>query len=317
MLSVKKLSFTYSKKTVLANINFSVSNGEHIALMGESGCGKSTLLKALYGLFDIEVGSVSYKEERLRGPKFNLVPGHPFMKYLSQDLDIMPYTSVTDNVGDFLSNFYPLKKKKRISELLEVVGMENYASTHVRYLSGGQKQRVALARVLALEPEVLLLDEPFSQIDNFKKHQLRYQLFKYVKEQNITCITATHDKDDVLPFADKVLILKDGKQKSFISPIETYTNPKDAYTASLFSEINLISEKALQISSSERKVIVYPNQIEIVEEGQYLANVEACFFRGGYYLIHLNFNTNKIVSESKLPFKKGDKVRFDVRLFQE
>ncbi len=317
MILVKKLSYAYSKKIVLSNINFSVSNGEHIALMGESGCGKSTLLKALYGLFDIEIGSIFHNQELLRGPKFNLVPGHPFMKYLSQDLDIMPYTSAADNVGDFLSNFYPQKKKKRIAELLEVVGMENYASTHVRYLSGGQKQRVALARVLALEPEVLLLDEPFSQIDNFKKHQLRYQLFKYVKEQNITCITATHDKYDVLPFADKVLILKDGKQKSFETPQKTYINPKDAYTASLFSEINLISEKALQLSASKRKVIIYPNQIEIEEEGKYLATVEACFFRGGYYLIHLNFDTIKIVSESKLPFKNGDKVRFNAKLHRE
>jgi len=317
MLSVKKLSFAYSKKTVLSKINFSIEQGQHIALMGESGCGKSTLLKAIYGLFDIQTGSISYKKEKLLGPEFNLVPGHSFMKYLSQDLDIMPYISASDNIGDYLSNFYPIKKKRRIAELLKVVGLTDHANTHVQFLSGGQKQRVALARVLALEPEVLLLDEPFSQIDNFKKHQLRYQLFKYIKEQNITCITATHDKEDVLPFADKVLIIKDGKQKSFNSPDVTYNNPKDAYTASLFSEVNAISEKALQISTSRKKRLLYPNQILLSGSGQFEAEVEDCFFRGSYVMLHLNFGKKKVLCQSNSSFKKGEKVRFNISLPEE
>jgi len=239
------------------------------------------------------------------------------MKYLSQDLDIMPYISAADNVGDFLSNFYPVKKKRRIKELLEVVGMTAFADTHVRFLSGGQKQRIALARVLALEPKVLLLDEPFSQIDNFKKHQLRYQLFKYIKKQNITCITATHDKDDVLPFADKVLILKDGKQKSYKSPQQTYLKPIDVYTASLFSEVNVLSEKELKISASRKKIILYANQIKIAEKGKFTAQIESCFFRGSYYMLHLNFEGNKVLCESRKPYGEGRKIHFDIILFQE
>jgi len=314
MLSVNKISYAYAEKKVLDTINFNLNKGEHIALMGESGCGKSTLLKAIYGLFDIENGAIFYQKEKLLGPKFNLVPGHAFMKYLSQDLDIMPYTSVSENIGDFLSNFYPLKKKKRIAELLEVVGLSGYANTHVRYLSGGQKQRVALARVLALEPEVLLLDEPFSQIDNFKKHQLRYQLFEYIKKQQITCITATHDKDDVLPFATKVLILKNGKQKSFKSPKQTFLNPKDTYTASLFSEISVTTEKALQISTARKKVILYPHQILITENGKFTAKIEASFFRGSFYIIHLNFENTKILCESTIALEKDTIVRFNIKL---
>lgn len=314
MLSVKNISYAYAEKTVLTAINFSVKKGEHIALMGESGCGKSTLLKAIYGLFDIEKGGIYHSEEKLLGPKFNLVPGHSFMKYLSQDLDIMPYTSVSQNIGDFLSNFYPLKKKKRVKELLEVVGLTKYADTHVRFLSGGQKQRVALARVLALEPEVLLLDEPFSQIDNFKKHQLRYQLFEYIKKKQISCITATHDKDDVLPFADKVLILKNGKQKSFTSPKRTYLNPKDIYTASLFSEISTISEKSLQLNASRKKIILYPHQIDICEQGDFTAIVKASFFRGSFYMIYLTYENTTLLSESKVDFNVDSVVRFKVNL---
>jgi len=317
MLSVKKLSFAYSKKTVLSKINFSIEKGEHIALMGESGCGKSTLLKAIYGLFDIEMGGVFYDNKKLLGPKFNLVPGHSFMKYLSQDLDIMPYISAADNIGDFLSNFYPRKKKKRIAELLEVVGLTPFADTHVQFLSGGQKQRVALARVLALEPKILLLDEPFSQIDNFKKHQLRYQLFNYIKEQNMSCITATHDKEDVLPFADKVLIIKEGKQKSFDTPKETYNRPKDIYTASLFSEINEFSEQFLGISSSRKKRILYPNQIQISVSGKFEAIVKNCFFRGSFYMLHLTFKKKQFLCESEIPFGIGEKVSFNISLLEE
>lgn len=312
MLSIHQLSFSYAEKRVLSKINFSVKKGQHIALMGKSGCGKSTLLRVIYGLLDIEIGNITYYHQKLLGPKFHLVPGHAFMKYLSQDLDIMPFTSVAENIGDFLSNFYPIKKKKRIEELLEVVGMIPYSNTKVKFLSGGQKQRVALARVLALEPEILLLDEPFSQIDNFKKHQLRYQLFEYIKEKQITCITATHDKDDVLPFADKVLILKNGAQISFKSPLETYVKPDSSYTASLFSEITVFTENELKISSSKTSVIVYPNQIQISENGWFTATVEACYFRGNYYMLHLNFNAKRVLCSSLNKISENEVVKFKV-----
>lgn len=314
MLSVENISYAYQKNVVLKNINFQVKKGQHIALMGESGCGKSTLLKAVYGLFDIEKGKITYNNEVLLGPKFHLVPGHPFMKYLSQDLDIMPYTSVRENIGDFLSNFFPEEKQQRVAELMEVVGLTSFANTHVRYLSGGQKQRVALARVLAKQPEVLLLDEPFSQIDNFKKNKLRYQLFEFIKKEKITCITATHDKDDALPFADKILILKSGKQQSFQSASETFSKPKDVYCASLFAEVNTISEKSLMQCDSDDTIMVYPHQISINKTGKYNATVLKTYFKGSYYTIFLNFKNQKIIANSTIDFALNSSVNFDINL---
>ena len=164
-----------------------------MAIIGESGCGKSTLLKLIYGLYDCDKGVLSWKSEPILGPKFHLIPGMPYMKYLAQDFDLMPFISVAENVGKYLSNFFPEEKQARIAELLEIVEMTNYANTKAKFLSGGQMQRVALAKVLALEPEVLLLDEPFSHIDNFRKNSLRRKLFAYLKQKNITCIVATHD----------------------------------------------------------------------------------------------------------------------------
>ena len=289
MLLIKKISFSYTEKKVLNNITFSLKKGDHIAIMGESGCGKSTLLKSIYGLLTLSKGEIVYNNKKLLGPEFHLVPGHPFMKYLAQEFDLMPFITAAENVGDFLSNFYPKKKKQRIAELLEVVGMKDYANIHVRYLSGGQKQRIALARVLAKEPEVLLLDEPFSQIDNFKKNELRYCIFNYLKQQQITCITATHDKNDVLPFANRVCILQHGKQLVTDTPVNIYNNPKKPYVASLFSEINVLNAQLFYKELKNKKVIIYPNEIKISLKSSLMAEVIQSYFNGNFYVIKASF----------------------------
>jgi len=169
MLSITNISFSYNNLKVLDNISFTITKGQNVAIIGESGCGKSTLLKLIYGLHDLNEGQITYNEKQILGPKFNLIPGEDYIKYLAQDFDLMPYISVEENIGKFLSNIYKDKKKARINELLEMVEMTDFSKTKVKNLSGGQQQRVAIARVLALEPEILLLDEPFSQIDTFRK----------------------------------------------------------------------------------------------------------------------------------------------------
>ena len=307
MLSIQSISFSYDNKTVLDSINFNIEKGKHISIMGESGCGKSTLLKALYGLITLNKGQITYNDTKLLGPEFHLVPGHPFMKYLSQDFDLMPYISSAQNVGAFLSNFYPEKKKKRIHELLDVVGMTEYADTHVRYLSGGQQQRIALARVLAKEPEVLLLDEPFSQIDNFKKNELRYRLFAYLKEQKITCITATHDKEDVLAFADEIMVIKDGYQVIKGTPKKLYNNPSNFYAASLFAEVNKINAN-LFIETGSKEILLYPHEIKISNTSPLKATVLNCYDQGNYYGISIQIEDYKLIIHSSKAYKIGIKV---------
>ena len=234
MLKVKNISFSYEEKPIIDTISFELDKARNIAIIGESGCGKSTLLKLIYGLYDLNEGQLFWNDTEVLGPKHNLIPGMDFMKYLAQDFDLMPFITVAENVGKYLSNFYPEQKNERIAELLEIVEMTDYANIKAKNLSGGQMQRVALARVLALEPEVLLLDEPFSHIDNFRKNSLRRKLFAYLKEKQITTIFATHDSSDVLSFADDVLILKDGKIIEEGNPKTIYDNPKNKYIASLF-----------------------------------------------------------------------------------
>ncbi len=293
MLVINNVSYGYTpEKIVLKNINFTVNPGEYVALLGESGCGKSTLLELIYGLMDIEQGTIVYNNEKLLGPKYNLIPGHDFMKYLAQDFSLMPYTTAAENVGEFLSNIYKDKKQARIQELLEVVDMVDFAHVKVKNLSGGQKQRIAIARVLAKEPKILLFDEPFSHIDNFRKNHLRRRLFAYLKQQNISCIVATHDSTDALSFADKVHIIRDQKIICSGSPEAIYNNPTHEYIASFFNEVNTIPEGYFD---NTKPLILYPEHLKIVTNSKYKATVVQSYFKGTHYLIACTYKGKELL----------------------
>jgi len=285
MLKVQINSFGYKNRAILKDIAFDVAPGEHVALMGESGSGKSTLLKIIYGLLHVEEGSVFWGEKEALGPNFNLVPGEPYMKYLAQDFDLMPFISVEENIGQFLSVFERETHEERINELLELIEMKPYAKTKVKFLSGGQQQRVALARVLAQEPEVLLLDEPFGHIDNFKRSSLRRNLFLYLKKQGITVLTASHDPSDVLPFAERTLILEKGTIIANENTKDLYNNPPNYYTASLFGQVNQVPMKLLKsYSEIDKSVLVYPHEFKFSDSSGLQVEVRQSFFSGGHYL---------------------------------
>jgi ABC-type sulfate/molybdate transport systems ATPase subunit len=229
----------------------------------------------------------------------------PFMKYLAQDFDLMPFITVAENVGKYLSNFFPEEKQARISELLEIVEMTEYANVKAKFLSGGQMQRVAIARVLALEPEVLLLDEPLSHIDNFRKNSLRRKLFGYLKEQQITCIVATHDSTDVLAFADEVAIIKDGKIIESGIPKFIYENPRNKYVASLFGDVNEIE--------IDRKIqFVYPHQLKVCISSDFKVEVVNSYFRGSHYLIEAKFGNQILFFENSTEIEIGKDVYLEL-----
>ncbi len=301
MLTVKDIVFSYSNAITIPKNSFSIKKGANVAVIGESGCGKSTLLKLLYGLYDVQEGTIFWNDKQVLGPKYNLIPGMDFMKYLAQDFDLMPFITVSENVGKYLSNRYPEKKKERIQELLAIVEMSEFAHVKAKNLSGGQMQRVALARVLALEPEVLLLDEPFSHIDNFRKNSLRRKLFAYLKEQQITTIVATHDSTDVLSFADEVMVMQNGSIIEKGTPKFVYENPKSKYIASLFGDVN-----ELEI---EGKIhFCYPHQLKEVEASTLKVTVQQSYFRGSHFLIEAANEKGSIFFESSQHYHNAIEV---------
>jgi len=237
MLNVKNLNFAYKKTPVLQAVNLRIQPGENTAIIGESGSGKSTLLKLLYGEYDLDSGHIFWKDTEILGPKHNLVVGYDFMKYVAQEFDLMPFITVEENIGKHLSNFFPKEKKERTAELLDVVALTEFSKTKVTLLSGGQKQRVALARALAQEPEILLLDEPFSHIDNYQKQALRRRVFNYLKKKNIACLVATHDQEDVLGFADQIIVLNNQTIAAQGKPQDLYNKPESALIAAFFRRI--------------------------------------------------------------------------------
>jgi iron(III) transport system ATP-binding protein len=264
-----------------------VKQGEHLSVIGESGSGKSTLLKLIYGEYDLNKGQIFWKDNEILGPKYNLVVDYYFIKLVSQEFDLMPFITVEENIGKFLSNFFPLEKKERIAELLEVVELIDFAQIKVKNLSGGQKQRVALARAIAKQPEILLLDEPFSHIDNFKKQSLRRKLFRYLKEKKITCIVATHDKDDVLGYSDYMMVLHDSKIITYDKPQQLFKNPKTPLIASFFGEFNIIND-----------TIFYAHEIRLVPKSNFKVNIKQSYFKGSYYLIEATLDGNNIFFEN-------------------
>ncbi|GGK14634.1 ABC transporter ATP-binding protein [Yeosuana aromativorans] len=295
MLQVKNMTFGYQDKPIIENISFKADRGEHLSIIGESGSGKSTLLKLVYGTYDLDEGQIFWGEHKILGPKYNLIIDPEYMKYVAQEFDLMPFTSVAENIGEFLSNFYPEEKQQRIAELLKVVELEAFAKTKVKLLSGGQKQRVALARALAKQPEIILLDEPFSHIDNFKKQSLRRSLFKYLKDKQITCIVATHDQEDVISFSDNMMVLHNARILAYGSPKDLYNNPKDKLVASFFGEFNLMKNLG----------IVYANQLKVVPKSTIEATVKKSYFKGHYYLIEATVNEDTVFFEHDTALQKG------------
>ena len=299
MLEIKNISFTYTETPVIEEVSFTIGKGQNTAIIGESGCGKSTLLKLIYGLYDLNSGSITYNEKPILGPKYNLVPGEDYIKYLAQDFDLMPYITVEENVGKFLSNMFPEEKKIRVQELLDMVEMTAFAKVKAKFLSGGQQQRVALARVLALEPEILLLDEPFSQIDSFRKNSLRRNLFRYLKDKGVTCIIATHDSTDALSFSDETIVVQNGKVVAKGDSKTLYENPTTKYIASLFGEVNeLRLTQLIDVEpEADRLLLLYPHQLKVVENGMMQVVVKQCYFKGSHYLIKAAFERRAIFFE--------------------
>jgi len=309
MLRVRDLSYAYDPEIpVLEGISFDLEPGAHLCVMGESGCGKSTLLKALYGLFDLDAGEITWKKNKVLGPAYNLVPGMSFFKYVAQENDLMPFTTVADNISKYLSRIDMEESERRTHQLLEVIEMTDFADTKVKNLSGGQKQRVALARALALNPELLLLDEPFSQVDNFKKNALRRTLFRYLREHNIACIVATHDRDDALSFSDSMVVIKDNRLHAMGSPEVLFQNPPSKYVASLFDDVNEIEDEG-------RKILLYPNQIKIVHHSKVKAKILRSYYKGTHWLVELDFEGQVIFVNhpEELPREKEVGLEFPGR----
>lgn len=309
MLKVNIQSFSYSQAETLKGIRFELEPGTHMAVLGESGCGKSTLLHLIYGLLQLEKGSMHWGTKELKGPKFNLVPGEPFIKLVAQEFNVMPFTTVAENVAEYLSRRDLEEDSVRVHKLLEVVEMVAFSETLVKNLSGGQKQRVALAKALAKQPELLLLDEPFSHIDSFRKNKLRRKLYGYLKEKNIACITATHDASEALAFSDRIVLLKDGTIEAMGAPEEIYGSAANVYQAGFFDEVNVLPGSLFESSVLSGEIILFPHSLAYSEkETKLKVVVRKSYFKGSHFLIYSEWNDTPVFFEHTHRLSQGDRL---------
>ena len=317
MLELNSVYFSYGKDFTLHDISFRINSGEILGVIGQSGCGKTTLLKLIFGKLDTDQGELLWHDEKILGPSYQLIAGKEDFKYVTQDYELMPYTSVLENIIKPLSRQHLEQNISRARQLLEVVGLDEFENTKVKNLSGGQQQRVALARALAKTPKLLLLDEPFSQIDRFFKNKLRRRLIKFLKSEKVTCVIATHDKDDVLPFADNLLVLKQGQNVAFNSPLKLYRKTKNPYIAGLFGDYNYFKIKDIwPQSDKEEHLVIYPYEIEIKETKTSEIEVMEQYFSGQFFKSIVQWKSQRVFVQTleplnpqkayKLGFKKVD-----------
>ena len=253
-------------------INLRIQQGEFVAILGESGSGKSTLLKLIYGLLSPTEGKVLFQGQEILGPEEKLIPGHELMKMIAQNFDLNTYAKVYDNIASMLSNTDLEGKKLNTLAMMQALRIDHLAERRAVELSGGEQQRVAIARALITKPQVLLLDEPFSQVDVLMRKQLRADLKRLSKELGTTMILVSHDPLDGLSLADTLLVLKQGELLQKGTPTELIGKPANAYVAKLLGAANVLDAKIvsqlLGIHIEEDQVmIVYPHECSIVPEG--------------------------------------------------
>ena len=234
MLSITSLSksFDKGKNFAIDEVSFNLKRGQVCAIVGESGSGKTTLVRLIAGLERPDQGSIEMEGEIIASVNKFVQPEKRKIGLVFQEYALFPHLTILENVLYGISKVK--NKKKRALEMLDLVGLHNLGNRYPHQLSGGQQQRVALARALAPEPSLLILDEPFSNLDTLLRTQLRNEVFDIIKKTNITVLFVTHDTQDALSVADEILILQNGKVIQKDVAANLYVKPNTLYVASLF-----------------------------------------------------------------------------------
>lgn len=228
-LQIDHISKSFGHHPILWDLSLAISKGKITALTGESGSGKTTLLRIIAGLENPDQGTIRLGDEEVT----HLPPNKRKIGFVFQNLALFPHMRVQENIG-FAIQKSKAEKQRQIAELLKLTGLEGLEARYPHELSGGQQQRVALARALATEPEVLLMDEPFSNLDEALKTRVRFEIKAIIKKLEITTVLVTHHATDAFMIADEVVILQDGVILQKGSPSEIYQQPKSQYVSDFF-----------------------------------------------------------------------------------
>jgi len=312
LLTVSGIEKRNRGEYAVKHISFTQQPLQKIAIAGESGSGKSTLLKMIAGLVQPDAGEIFLEKERVVGPYEKLLPGHPAIAYLSQ------YFELRNNyrVGEELEAKNLLPDLEALA-LYAVCRVEHLLQRKTDQLSGGEKQRIALAQALTTSPKLLLLDEPFSNLDSVHRSIIKAVIHDIGQKLGITCILVSHDAADVLSWADSILVMKDGRIIQQGDPEEIYRRPVNEYCAGIFGDYNLIdaaSEARITLLPGTRlngkQMLFRPEDVSITKASGDQVNgiVQSALFWGSYYTYEVKVEQSIVKIRSDNRFKVGDQV---------
>ncbi len=230
-LSINHLSCKYDQQVILESLSLKVEQGEIVCLLGASGCGKTTLLKAIAGLLPLSSGSISLRQQTLDDGRDWLPPEQRNIGMIFQDYALFPHLTVAENIAFGLTKLSSAERDAKVQEMLNLVHLQDFAKRYPHQLSGGQQQRVAIARSLAYKPDLLLLDEPFSNIDTQVRHELIGEIRRLFKQQGVTAIFVTHSREEAFAFADRMAVMNHGVIEQYGTASELYYHPSSKFVA--------------------------------------------------------------------------------------
>lgn len=321
LLSVQSVSKAINNNPVIQDVSFQQDRFQRIAIAGETGSGKSTLLKMIGGLVQPDEGKIYFGQKRVMGPDYQLVAGEPGIAYLSQHYELRNHYRMEE-----LLSYASTLTAKDAGDIYRICRVDNLLKRNTFQLSGGEKQRIALARLLVGSPQLLLLDEPFSNLDLIHKSILKSVIEDISGKLAITCILTSHDPMDILSWADRLIIMKEGHIVQQDIPQHVYYRPVSEYIAGLLGHYNVIGPAlagafSLEISGSSRKTLLRPEFFTLSPDkvaGCIPAMIDNISFRGTYYELVVNAggqpvivtvlnNTNKVGDVVYLSIEK-DKI---------
>ena len=292
---------------IVNNITFTQKRGQRIAIAGETGSGKSTLLKMIAGLAQPDRGEIIFEGKSVVGPNDRLVPGHSDIAYLTQDFEL-PHFLRVEQVLEYAGN----RPVSQSITLLEVCHISHLLKRKTNELSGGERQRIALAKLLLTSPKLLLLDEPFSNLDRPHKLLLKSVIENIGKDLSVSCILISHEPEDLLPWADKILILRNGKLMQRGTAQKIYRYPRNEYVAGLLGNYTTLEKNNpfVLLEETERKRIVRPEQFIVTAKGKGTSGtVVRVSFLGSHYELLVRCGDALVpVSFFKGPIREGDEI---------
>ncbi|MDG6300999.1 ABC transporter ATP-binding protein [Glaesserella parasuis] len=328
LLDIQNLSCQFDDNVVLKSLDLAVGENEIVCLLGASGCGKTTLLKAIAGLLPISEGKIFLAGEDLQKKPIE----QRQIGLIFQDYALFPHLTVAQNIQFGLCKMCKSDQHCCTQQMLSVVKLQGFEGRFPHELSGGQQQRVAIARALACEPELLLLDEPFSNIDSQTRYSMIQEIKQILKSQKVPAIFVTHSKEEAFAFADKIAVMDQGKIVQFSTPTELYHAPVNAFVADFLGGTNYLPCKVLENHFLESPIGTYqfpeieyplgdyhwllrPEQITLKADDNGQGVVVEKLFLGQFYRYQIAINGTNVTAyqTADLPLEAKVSVSFQMR----